>query len=73
MSDFKTRKVNADKANMHGISFKEYMEEVDEYLETQCGMGHEDLPDFDWNDLYTDDIPAEEAADMLLGSEEYGE
>ena len=54
---------------MSDLSYKEYMDEVDEYLEDKCGMGWEDLPDYSWRDLFDDEIPAQEAAEMFCESE----
>jgi hypothetical protein len=63
-------KLQRDKVKHNDLSFSEFMAEVDEYLEVQCNMESEDLPDFDWNDLWVDKIPAEEAADMFLDKNE---
>ena len=44
-------------------TFKEYMKQVDKYLNDLCGMGHEDLPDFCYHDNFDDGVSAKQTAE----------
>jgi hypothetical protein len=46
------------------LSFEAWMRKVDAELEKRCGMGHLDLPDYNYRDMYDDEIPPNDE-DML--------
>jgi len=54
--------------------FREWMREVDAYLEQRLGMSSDDLPDWLYRDDYDDGLSPEEAAENAIAyaCEEHG-
>jgi hypothetical protein len=46
--------------------FQAWMREVDAAMEAEVGMGHADLPDWNYRDAFDDGMDAADAADEAL-------
>lgn len=51
------------------LTFKQWMAEVDDELESICGLGHLDLPDANYRDEYDAGTTPAEMAEMVLEQE----
>lgn len=52
-------------SNRYG-SFQSYMRQVNFALHEMCGLGHLDLADQNYYDMYMDEVPPQEAAEVAL-------
>lgn len=55
-------------SNRYG-SFKSYMRQVNFALHEMCGLGYTDLGDQNYYDMYIDEVPPQEAAEIALEDE----
>lgn len=53
------------------MTYEQWLKAVDQYLEAEIGLGHQDLPDQLWRDWYEDGLDPMDAATEALDSEGY--
>lgn len=50
------------------LTFEEWMAEVNRLMVGKCGMGSEDLPDWNYRDAYNDGLTPNQAANQAINA-----